>query len=108
MGQASRPAWLTVGAPRLAIAGVVMPLWFLGFSTILALTRTGYDLVWDPISRLGANGAADPLIWQVGGFLAAAVHEVLDRSGGVVFGEGDAVNGGCELGDSGIWQVDRN
>ncbi|MEA2674319.1 MAG: hypothetical protein QOI92_1511 [Chloroflexota bacterium] len=76
MGQTDRPDWLTVAAPRLAIAGVVMPLWFLGFSTILGLTRAGYDLIGDPISRLGADGQANSLVWQLGGFFAAAVLEL--------------------------------
>jgi len=76
MSQTDRPDWLALAAPRLAIAGVVMPFLFLGLSTILALTRPGYDLVWDPISRLGEEGAADPLVWQLGGFLAAAALEL--------------------------------
>ena len=76
MRQAIRPDWLTVAAPRLAIAGVVMPFLFLGFSTILALTRPGYDLVSDPISRLGQDGGTNSLVWQLGGFLAAAALEL--------------------------------
>jgi hypothetical protein len=76
MAHEGRPASLTVNAPRLALAGVVMPFWVLGFSTILALTRTGYDLVWDPISKLGAEGARDPLIWQLGGFFVGGVLEL--------------------------------
>lgn len=76
MGQATRPDWLTIAAPRLAIAGVVMPFWILGFSTILALTRPGYNLVSDPISRLGQQGATNSMVWQLGGFFAAAVLEL--------------------------------
>lgn len=76
MGEATRPGWLTLAAPRLAIAGVVMPFWILGFSTILGLTRAGYDLVSDPISRLGAQGATNSLVWQLGGFFAAATLEL--------------------------------
>ena len=77
MGQTTRPDWLTVAAPRLAIAGLVMPFWFFGLSTILGLMRTGYDLVWDPISRLGAEGAANSLVWQLGGFHTAGVLELV-------------------------------
>jgi Protein of unknown function (DUF998) len=76
MGQATRPDWLTLTTPRLAIAGVAMPFLFLGFSTILGLTRAGYDLVRDPISRLGEQGAANSLVWQLGGFFAAAALEL--------------------------------
>lgn len=53
-----------------------MPFWILGFSTILGLTRAGYDLVSDPISRLGAQGATNSLVWQLGGFFAAATLEL--------------------------------
>jgi hypothetical protein len=76
MGQATRPGWLTRAAPRLAIAGVVMPFWFLGFSTILGLTRARYDLVGDAISRLGEQCTANSLVWQLGGFVAAAALEL--------------------------------
>jgi hypothetical protein len=76
MGQVTRPDWLTLAAPRLAIAGVVMPFWILGFSTILGLTRPGYDLVSDPISRLGQQGATNSVVWQLGGFFAAAALEL--------------------------------
>jgi hypothetical protein len=53
-----------------------MPFWILGFSTILGLTRPGYDLFRDPISRLGAQGVADAAVWQLGGFLISAVLEL--------------------------------
>ena len=53
-----------------------MPFWILGFSTFLALTRPGYDLVWDPISKLGAEGVPNALTWQLGGFFVAAVLEL--------------------------------
>jgi Protein of unknown function (DUF998) len=53
-----------------------MPFWFLGFATILGLTRQGYDPFRDPISRLGAEGTENALVWQVGGFLVAAVLEL--------------------------------
>jgi hypothetical protein len=76
MGHVTRPGWLTLAAPRLAIAGVVMPFWILGFSTILGLTRAGYDLVSDPISRLGAQGTTNSLVWQLGGFGVSAALEL--------------------------------
>lgn len=53
-----------------------MPFWFLGFSTILGLTREGYDPLRDAISRLGAQGAANSLVWQLGGFFTGAVLEL--------------------------------
>jgi hypothetical protein len=76
MGQTGRPAWLTVAAPRLATAGVVMPLWFFGLSTVLGLLRAGYDFISDPISRLGAEGAPNAVVWQLGGFFVCAVLEL--------------------------------
>jgi len=76
MGQTSRPDRLAVAAPRLAAAGVVMPFWFFGLSTILGLTRAGYDFISDPISLLGAQGAPNALVWQLGGFLVCAALEL--------------------------------
>lgn len=50
------------------------------------------------------------LAWPSAGYTARFTPslEVLDASGAVVFREGDAVAGGCETGDSGTWQIDRN
>ena len=77
MSEAGRSGPLAVAAPRLAVAGVLMPVWLLGFSTILGLTRPGYDLYWDPISKLGADGVPNAALWQLGGFLASAVLEIV-------------------------------
>jgi hypothetical protein len=76
MGQTGRPAWLTVAAPRLAAAGVVMPFWLFGLSTILGVTRAGYDFISDPISTLGGEGAPNAVVWQLGGFFVCAVLEL--------------------------------
>jgi len=62
--------------PLLAAAGVLMPLWFFGFATILGLTRAGYDPFRDAISRLGEQGVANSLIWQLGGFFTCGVLEL--------------------------------
>jgi hypothetical protein len=53
-----------------------MPFWFLGFATILGLTREGYDPLRDAISRLGEQGAANSLVWQLGGFFTGGVLEL--------------------------------
>lgn len=60
-------------AARFALAGIAMPIWFLGLATVLGATRGGYDPLRDALSELGARGAPDPLLWQVGGFGVAAV-----------------------------------
>ena len=65
----------TTSAPnsgRLALAGILMPIWFLGFATLLGATRAGYDPLRDAISELGEQGAPNPFLWQLGGFLVAA------------------------------------
>ena len=54
-----------------------MPLWLLGLSTFLGLTRAGYDLVWSPISGLGAEGVPNGWVWQLGGFGESAALELL-------------------------------
>ena len=76
MGQGNRPGWLAAASSRLAAAGMVMPFWFLGFATILGLTRAGYDPLRDPISGLGAQGVANALIWQLGGFFVSGLLEL--------------------------------
>lgn len=59
--------------PRLALAGVAMPIWFLAAATLLGLSRPDYDVIRDPISALGAVDVAEPLVWQIGGFAVSSV-----------------------------------
>jgi hypothetical protein len=63
-------------ASRFALAGVLMPVWLLGFATLLGATRSDYDPFRDAISELGADGAASPLLWQIAGFGVAAALEL--------------------------------
>ena len=48
------------------------------------------------------------LAWD-GTFIArfTPALEVVDDSGNVYFREGDAVSGGCETGEPGVWKVSR-
>jgi hypothetical protein len=83
MPNASRPH------PLLALAGIVQPIWLLGGSFALGLTRPGYDPVRDAISELGELGAPTALLWNVAGFggvaLLYAAYAVAVRAG---FGAG--------------------
>jgi len=58
---------------RLALAGAAEAAWFLGFSFVLGVLRAGYDPTHDAISRLGEQGSAAPLVWNIGGFGVAAL-----------------------------------
>ena len=55
------------------MAGAIEAAWFLGFSFFLGALRAGYDPTSDAISRLGEQGSASPLVWNVGGFGVSAV-----------------------------------
>jgi hypothetical membrane protein len=59
--------------PRLALAGVLEPVWLLGFSFVLGVLRAGYDPLRDAISELGERGAPSALLWNVGGFGVVAL-----------------------------------
>jgi hypothetical membrane protein len=54
--------------PRFALAGVLEPLWLFGLSISLGLLRPGYEPWRDAISELGERGAANALLWNLGGF----------------------------------------
>jgi hypothetical membrane protein len=56
-----------------ALAGVLQPIWFLGFAFVLGLGRQGYDPLRDALSELGELGATTALIWNVAGFGVAAL-----------------------------------
>jgi len=58
---------------RFALAGVVLPVWFLGGSLVLGALRPGYAPLRDAISELGEKGAPNALIWNIGGFGVVAV-----------------------------------
>jgi len=64
-------------APRLALFGILTPIWLLGFATVLGATRAGYDPFRNAISELGADGSPNPLVWQIGGFAVAATLELV-------------------------------
>ncbi|HET9649020.1 MAG TPA: DUF998 domain-containing protein [Microlunatus sp.] len=71
------------------LAGAVGGLWFLGFSLILGLARPGYDPSHDAISRLGEQGSAMPILWNVGGFgVMAACYAVYATAIGSEFARG--------------------
>jgi hypothetical membrane protein len=74
---------------RLALAGMIHPIWFLGASAVLGALRPGYEPLRDSISELGEQGAADALVWNIGGFgvaaLLYALYAVAIRAG---FGPG--------------------
>jgi hypothetical membrane protein len=59
--------------PRFALAGVFEPLWLFGLSISLGLLRPGYEPWRDAISELGERGAANALLWNLGGFGVIAV-----------------------------------
>jgi hypothetical membrane protein len=58
---------------RLALAGGAEAVWFIGFSLLLGVLRPGYDPTHDAISRLGEQGSAAPIIWNLGGFGVSAL-----------------------------------
>lgn len=53
---------------RFALAGVVLPVWFLGASLVFGALRPGYAPLRDAISELGEKGAPNALVWNIGGF----------------------------------------
>jgi hypothetical membrane protein len=57
----------------LALAGMVQPVWLLGGSLLMGALRPGYEPLRDAISELGEQGAANALLWNVGGFGVMAV-----------------------------------
>jgi hypothetical membrane protein len=74
---------------RLALAGAVEAFWFLGLSLLLGILRAGYDPTHDAISRLGEQGSAAPLLWNVGGFgIAAALYLIYAIAIAGEFGRG--------------------
>ena len=58
---------------RLALAGVLEPVWLFGSSVALGLLRPGYEPLRDAISELGERGAPNALLWNVGGFGVVAM-----------------------------------
>jgi hypothetical membrane protein len=58
---------------RLSLAGAAEAAWFLSLSLVLGALRAGYDPTHDAISRLGEQGSAAPLVWNLGGFAVAAL-----------------------------------
>lgn len=56
-----------------ALAGALVPIWMLGGSLLLGLTRPGYEPLRDAISELGERGASTALLWNVGGFGVVAL-----------------------------------
>ena len=76
-------------AAPFALAGVLLPIWLLGGSLLLGLTRPGYEPLRDAISELGERGAPTALVWNVAGFgivaILYAAYAVAIRAG---FGPG--------------------
>lgn len=68
---------------------MLVPIWLLGGSLALGLTRPGYEPLRDAISELGERGAPTALTWNVAGFggvaLLYAGYAVAIRAG---FGAG--------------------
>lgn len=68
-----------------ALAGALVPIWLLGGSLIVGLTRPGYEPLRDAISELGEQGAPTALAWNVAGFggvaILYAVHALAIRAG---------------------------
>ena len=56
-----------------ALAGMLLPIWLLGGSFVVGLTRPGYEPLRDAISELGERGAPTALAWNLGGFGVVAV-----------------------------------
>src|SRR5262245_48483604 len=67
-GPRGRFAW-----PGVAFAGPLATIWLLGGSLVLGAQREGYSPLRDPISLLGAQGAPNPAVWNLGGFGVAVV-----------------------------------
>lgn len=72
-------------AARFALAGVLLPIWMLGGSFALGLTRPGYEPLRDAISELGERGAPTAVAWNIAGFgvtaLLYAAYAVAMRAG---------------------------
>lgn len=71
--------------PWFALAGALLPVWMLGGSLLVGLSRPGYEPLRDAISELGERGASTGSLWNIGGFgvvaLLYAVYALAIRAG---------------------------